>query len=95
MNHHFCGLQELPFELTPNPRFLLLTRQHREALRALEYGLSTAKGVTALFDWEHEITHTLDTVESGREAVGDSRRQIFSPTEARSLFSHFDSEVRT
>jgi len=48
MYHHFFGFRELPFELTPNPKFLFLTAQHREALSALEYGLSTAKGVTAL-----------------------------------------------
>jgi general secretion pathway protein A len=44
----FYGLRELPFELTPNPKYLFLTRQHREALSTLEYGLSSAKGVTAL-----------------------------------------------
>src|SRR4051812_2405691 len=48
MYHHFFGFSELPFELTPNPKFLFLTPRHREALSALEYGLSTAKGVTAL-----------------------------------------------
>jgi len=44
---HF-GLRELPFELTPNPRFLFMTTQHREALANLQYGLSTAKAVTLL-----------------------------------------------
>jgi len=48
MYQHFYGLRELPFELTPNPKYLYLTRQHREALSTLIYGLSTAKGVTAL-----------------------------------------------
>src|SRR5678816_141628 len=48
MYHEFFGLTELPFELTPNPRYLFLTRQHREALSTLEYGLFSAKGVTAL-----------------------------------------------
>jgi general secretion pathway protein A len=48
MYENFYGLREPPFELTPNPRFLFLTRQHREALSTLEYGLFTAKGVTAL-----------------------------------------------
>jgi general secretion pathway protein A len=44
---HF-GLRELPFELTPNPRFLFMTAQHREALANLQYGLSSAKAVTLL-----------------------------------------------
>jgi general secretion pathway protein A len=48
MYQDFYGLRELPFELTPNPKYLFLTRQHREALSTLVYGLSTAKGVTAL-----------------------------------------------
>src|ERR1700737_3210179 len=48
MYQHFFGLRELPFELTPDPKYLYLTRQHREALSTLEYGLSSAKGVTVL-----------------------------------------------
>jgi len=48
MYQHFYGLRELPFELTPNPKYLFLPRQHREALSTLIYGLSAAKGVTAL-----------------------------------------------
>jgi general secretion pathway protein A len=42
------GFRELPFELTPNPRFLFLTAQHREALSTLEYGLLTGKAITLL-----------------------------------------------
>jgi general secretion pathway protein A len=48
MYQHFYGLRELPFELTPDPKYLFLTRQHREALSTLEYGLSSGKGITAL-----------------------------------------------
>jgi general secretion pathway protein A len=48
MYQHFYGLRELPFDLTPDPKYLFLTRQHREALSTLEYGLSSAKGVTVL-----------------------------------------------
>src|SRR5690242_21848515 len=42
------GFRELPFELTPNPKYLYLTPQHREALSNLQYGLSSAKAVTVL-----------------------------------------------
>ncbi|HEY1304585.1 MAG TPA: AAA family ATPase [Vicinamibacterales bacterium] len=42
------ALREAPFELTPNPAYLYLTAQHREALANLQYGLSTAKPVTLL-----------------------------------------------
>ncbi|MEO6238915.1 MAG: AAA family ATPase [Vicinamibacterales bacterium] len=48
MYQQFYGLRELPFELTPNPKYLFMARQHREALSTLIYGLSSAKGVTAL-----------------------------------------------
>ena len=48
MYQHFYGLRELPFELTPNPKYLFLTGHHREALSTLIYGLSSAKGITAL-----------------------------------------------
>jgi general secretion pathway protein A len=48
MYQRFYGLRELPFELTPNPRYLYLTTGHREALSNLQYGLSSAKAVTVL-----------------------------------------------
>ena len=48
MYQDFHRLRELPFELTPNPKYLFLTAQHREALSTLEYGLSAGKGLTLL-----------------------------------------------
>ena len=48
MYQDFYGLRELPFELTPNPKYLFLTPQHREALSTLEYGLFAAKSITVL-----------------------------------------------
>lgn len=48
MYQSFYGLREPPFELTPNPKYLYLTRGHREALSNLEYGLSAAKSLTVL-----------------------------------------------
>jgi general secretion pathway protein A len=48
MYQDFHHLKELPFELTPNPRYLFLPAQHREALSTLEYGLSTGKSLTLL-----------------------------------------------
>jgi general secretion pathway protein A len=46
MYEQFYGLRERPFDLTPNPRFLVLTESHREALANLEYGISSKKGIT-------------------------------------------------
>lgn len=48
MYQRFYGLRELPFDLTPNPAYLFFTAGHREALSNLQYGLSTAKGLTVL-----------------------------------------------
>ncbi len=48
MYRSFFGLRERPFELTPNPRFLVMTDGHREALSNLEYGIASRRGITAL-----------------------------------------------
>ena len=48
MYERFYDLRERPFDLTPNPRYLLLTDTHREALGNLEYGISARKGITVL-----------------------------------------------
>jgi general secretion pathway protein A len=48
MYEAFYGLRERPFELVPNPRFLFLTPRQREALSNLQYGLTTARGLTLL-----------------------------------------------
>jgi general secretion pathway protein A len=48
MYQRFYGLRELPFELTPNPKFLFLTPRHREALSNLHYGVCSAKSLTVL-----------------------------------------------
>jgi general secretion pathway protein A len=48
MYERFYGLNERPFDLSPNPRFLCFTPQHREALAHLEYGLSGRPGLTVI-----------------------------------------------
>ena len=48
MYEAFYGLKERPFELVPNPRFLFLTSRQREALSNLQYGLTTARGLTLM-----------------------------------------------
>jgi len=40
---HF-GLENSPFSLTPDPRFLFLTARHREALAALLFAVTGRKG---------------------------------------------------
>jgi general secretion pathway protein A len=48
MYEQFFGLRERPFDLTPNPRFLVMTDGHREALSNLEYAIASRKGITLL-----------------------------------------------
>ena len=48
MYERFFGLQERPFDLVPNPRFLFLAGHHREALSTLRYGVTTPRGLTLL-----------------------------------------------
>ena len=44
---HF-GLRELPFGVTPDPRFLYYSRTHREGLASLRYGVEMNRGFMAL-----------------------------------------------
>lgn len=48
MYYAFFGLQKAPFHLTPNPEFLYLTAQHREALAGLTYAILSGKGIVVL-----------------------------------------------
>jgi hypothetical protein len=44
---HF-GLTTQPFSLTPDPEFLYLSPEHREALAAIQYGLLDGRGFVTL-----------------------------------------------
>jgi general secretion pathway protein A len=44
MYSSFFGLRENPFNLTPDPKYLYLSAQHREALNHLIYGINERKG---------------------------------------------------
>jgi general secretion pathway protein A len=48
MYEGFFGLRELPFSLTPDPRFLWLSETHEEGLAALCYGITRRKGFILL-----------------------------------------------
>jgi general secretion pathway protein A len=48
MYERFFNFRERPFDLTPNPRFLVMTEAHREALSNLEYAIASRKGITLL-----------------------------------------------
>ncbi|NVN92642.1 MAG: AAA family ATPase [Desulfuromonadales bacterium] len=44
----FYGFSEKPFTITPNPRFIFLSSNHREALAHLVYGIETHAGFIAM-----------------------------------------------
>ena len=44
----FFGLSETPFSIAPDPRFLFMSRRHREALAHLLYGVQTGGGFVQL-----------------------------------------------
>ncbi len=48
MYNEFFGLRTDPFRLTPDPNFLYLTAQHREALAGLTYAILARKGFVVL-----------------------------------------------
>src|SRR5262249_15862377 len=41
----FYGLRELPFALTPDPRFIYFTPSHTEVMANLHYGVESGKGL--------------------------------------------------
>jgi general secretion pathway protein A len=48
MYQDFFGFREMPFNITPNPRFLFLSPTHQEALQNLRYGIEHKKGFIVL-----------------------------------------------
>ena len=48
MYKEYFGLQEMPFSIAPNPRYLYMSEQHREALAHLLYGINSDGGFVLL-----------------------------------------------
>src|SRR5688572_5239659 len=90
MYEQFYQLNERPFDLTPNPKYLFLTPSHREALSSLEYGIAAGIGVTVLVGDAGTgkttvIRATLDSSKRGKtKAV-----YLNNPTLTRSEFLEF------
>lgn len=86
MYESFFGLAERPFDLSPNPRFLCFTPQHREALVHLQYGLAGRPGVTMLVGEAGTGKTTL--VRAALQAASDSSTivHLSNPTLTRAEF---------
>src|ERR1051325_4287937 len=48
MYEAYWGLSEAPFSLTPDPRFLYMSRGHEDALMMLHYAITRNKGAAML-----------------------------------------------
>lgn len=48
MYQSYYGLTEMPFHITPDPKFLYLSPPHHEALQHLKYGVAERKGFIVL-----------------------------------------------
>ncbi|MGH7423515.1 MAG: hypothetical protein ACREJ1_07535, partial [Candidatus Methylomirabilales bacterium] len=48
MYEQYFGLKEKPFSLTPDPRFLFLSADHKGALDHLLYGIQRREGFLAI-----------------------------------------------
>ncbi len=48
MYREYFGLKELPFSIAPDPRYLYMSDQHREALAHLVYGINSEGGFVLL-----------------------------------------------
>ncbi len=48
MYESFFGLNDLPFRLTPDPRYLFMSAKHREAFAHLLYGVNEGSGFVAV-----------------------------------------------
>lgn len=90
MYEQYYGLRERPFDLSPNPRFLFLSRGHKEALTHLRYGLSGRPGLTVLAGEAGTGKTTL--VRAALQSIGDGESKVVhlsNPTLTRSEFYEY------
>ncbi|HVF89737.1 MAG TPA: AAA family ATPase, partial [Blastocatellia bacterium] len=48
MYTEFYGLKEIPFGMTPNPRYIFKTESYLEVISNLKYGISHYKGLVVV-----------------------------------------------
>ena len=90
MYEQFYGLRERPFDLSPNPRFLFLSRGHKEALTHLRYGLSGRPGLTVVVGEAGTGKTTL--VRAALQAVANEQSKVVhlsNPTLTRQEFYEY------
>jgi len=92
MYTNFFGLKEKPFEITPDPKFLYLSENHREALAHLNYALRERKGFTVVTGevgtGKTTLVHSLLSKLDGNTRTA----YIFNPKLEATDFLHFICE---
>jgi general secretion pathway protein A len=73
MYTEFYGLDALPFELSPDPKYLMMTPRHREALANLQYGISARKSLTLMTGEAGTGKTTLVNAALASQACRDAR----------------------
>jgi general secretion pathway protein A len=87
MYEQFFGFRDRPFDLTSDPRFLVLTEAHREALSNLEYGFASRKGVTLLVGEAGSGKTTVIRAAIERQPMRVHSVHLHNPTLTRAEFS--------
>lgn len=87
MYEAFFRLRERPFDLTPNPRFLVLTESHREVLLNLEYGIASRKGMTLLVGEAGSGKTTVIRAAMERQPVKVHCVHLHNPTLSKNEFN--------
>src|SRR5262249_48315042 len=75
------------FDLSPDPRFLVLTDAHREALSNLEYGIASRKGITLLIGETGTGKTTLIRAAIERQPARVHCVHLSNPTLSRAEFN--------
>jgi hypothetical protein len=91
MYEAYYGLRERPFDLTPNPRYLLMTSSHREALSTIQYGLSGRKGITLMLSPAGTVTLVHAALEHPHDNVKVLPDQPDTRAKSSSSFSRSSS----
>lgn len=85
----FYGLREKPFEITPDPRFLYLSENHKEALAHLTYAVRERKGFTVVTGEVGTGKTTLVQTLLSRSDGNTRTAYLFNPMMGSTDFLHY------
>src|SRR6266542_4256790 len=89
MYERYYGLRQRPFNLTSNPRYLLLTSAHAEALSSLQYGISSRIGIVVLIGEAGTGKTTVIRAAIASQPAGGQFVVMNNPILSRSEFFQF------